>query len=72
MRIHGVSTGFIREMAEVGYEEIPTETLTRMRIHGVDADFVSELAEHNFTGLSANDLIEAKIHSGWWRRRDGR
>jgi hypothetical protein len=40
MRIHGVSTQFIHELKDAGYQNVPVEKLIEMRIHGIDADFL--------------------------------
>jgi hypothetical protein len=40
MRIHGVSPGYIRDLKNAGFADIPVEKLVEMKIHGIDAEFV--------------------------------
>ena len=62
MRIHGVSPDFVREMGELGYQDLPASRWIEMRIHGVGPDFVRKLEARGHTGVPARKLIEMRIH----------
>ena len=59
--IFDVSTGFIRSMREIGYDE-PLEKYMSFRIFRVDPAYVREMAALGFDHLSADKLVETKIH----------
>jgi hypothetical protein len=60
-RLQGVSTEYVQEMREAGYDDLTLEELTTLRALGVDGDFVAELRDMGFTDLNAEDLAELKV-----------
>jgi beta-lactamase regulating signal transducer with metallopeptidase domain len=61
LALFDVSGSFIREMEELGYEDLPLEQLISMRIHGVKTGIIRELRELGYD-LSAERLVEFQIH----------
>ena len=54
-----VSTDFVRELASLGYRNLPLETLVRLRDHGVTPSFVSELKTTRPTISSTSRISSA-------------
>ena len=60
MKIHGVSTDFLRALKHAGYD-LASRQIAELKIHGVSADYMRDL---NIYGLKpqAADLVQMKIH----------
>ena len=67
-RIHGVSPGFIEELAELGYRNLDDDDLVAFRIHGVTPEMIRELQEDGYTDVDRDDLVSMRIHGRNWRR----
>ena len=61
LRIHGVSTDFIRDSKALGYNFTPQE-IVNLRIHGVDGNYLRRLRDSGMRNLSAEQIEKLKIH----------
>lgn len=61
LALFDVSTGFIRSMQAVGYDE-PLDKYIAFRIFQVDPPYVRDMRAVGFDHLSADKLIETRIH----------
>lgn len=62
IRKFGVTEGYIRELAAVGYKNLPVNTLIDMKKLGVSASFVREMADFGYGKLSSEELIDFRRH----------
>ncbi len=60
--MHGVSADYIREMAEVGFANLPMRDLVEARMHGVNAAYVRQMRAEGFDEISLAQLTELRIH----------
>ena len=61
LTIFDVSSGFIKSMQAIGYDE-PLEKYVAFRIFSVDPAYVRDMAAVGFDHLSADKLVETRIH----------
>jgi hypothetical protein len=61
MRIHGVTTAFVRQIRELGFADASVDDLVSMRIHGVSADFARR-AKSKDPGVTIDELVSMRIH----------
>ncbi|MGH9330831.1 MAG: hypothetical protein ACRD09_10335, partial [Vicinamibacterales bacterium] len=59
-------------LKEVGYKDIPVDTLVQMRIHRVDAQFIKDVRADGFKDMTPRELIDFKIHAGRWMAKKKR
>jgi hypothetical protein len=62
MRIHGVSTEFIREVREAFGRPVTVQELVQMRIHGTSVEFVRAMQDVFGDDLTIGDLTQMRIH----------
>lgn len=62
LRIHRISTGFVRELEQAGYRGLDRRQLLDMGIHGVTPEFIQQMRRAGFENLSARDLVDLRIH----------
>ena len=61
MRIHGLSSDYIRETQRAGYRDFGPQDFIEMKIHGVQPPFLRDLKEAGYQ-LSAKQVVELRIH----------
>jgi hypothetical protein len=61
MRIHSVTTDFVRQIRELGFRDASVDDLVSMRIHGVSADFARR-AKARDPGVTVDELVSMRIH----------
>ncbi len=61
-RIHGVSRGFLEEMAGFGLELTANQAIA-FRVHGVTPSVIRETEDLGFRAPSANRLIAFRVHN---------
>jgi hypothetical protein len=61
MRIHGLTTDYIRETQRAGYRDFGPQDYIEMRIHGVQPPFLRDLKDAGYT-LPAKQVVELRIH----------
>ena len=69
LRIHGVSSDFIRDVRQAGYTDFDAQDYVQMRIHGVSSGFLRDLKADGYN-LRSNDIVQLRIHgvdSGYMR-----
>lgn len=62
MRIHGVSTEFIREVREAFGRPVTVQELVQMKIHGTSAEFVRQMHDVFGDDLTIRNLTQMRIH----------
>ncbi len=60
MRIHGVSTDFIRQLQQFGYKQVPTDELIDMRIHGVTVEDAKRVTAR-YPDVTVDELVNMRI-----------
>jgi hypothetical protein len=61
LRIHGVTTDYVRETQRSGYRRLGVQDYIDMKIHGVEPAFLLDLKDAGYE-LSAQQVIELRIH----------
>ncbi len=61
LRSHGVTPGFLREIASLGYTRATTDELISLKIHGIDPGRIAAF-EKSFGALPLSRCIEFGIH----------
>ncbi len=56
------SSGYIEELASVGYKNLSVNQLIQLKTHGVTAAYVKSLRAIGFNNLSVNQLAAMRIH----------
>jgi hypothetical protein len=59
-RIFGVDPAYVRELAEVGFQDLSAEKLVETRIHGATPEYIREMRAAG-NDLSLNDYIQSRI-----------
>jgi hypothetical protein len=62
MKDHGVTTGFIRDLARAGYAGLPVDDFIRLAKHGVTVEFIQGLRYLGYDDLSLDEIIRLKQH----------
>ena len=63
MKDHGVNASFIKELKELGnqnLQNLPTDQLIRLKDHGVSASFIRKMHEKGYTNLPVDEYIRMK------------
>ena len=63
LRIHGVTSQFVRELADLGYRTLSASQLRNMRIHGVTPSFVRARLRGD-SRPTPEELVSLRIHGG--------
>ena len=50
----------VKEMRDLGFENLTVNQLIQMRIHGVDADYVKKMRAAGLKNVSVNQMIEMR------------
>ena len=58
LAIHGVTTQFVQELADVGFNNLSDNQVSELSIHGVDAGFIREIIE---LGLVEDGEVEKAL-----------
>ena len=62
LRIHGIRSDYVRELAALGYDDLDVDDVVRLHIHSVRTDFIRDLQAHGYRGLEVDDLVQLRIH----------
>lgn len=55
-RLHGVTPEYIRNLAELGYRNLPLEVYVGLRDHGVTPEYIRDMKAAGYTDLSLDEL----------------
>jgi len=61
MRIHGMSTEFVRQIRDLGFRDASVDDLVSMRIHGVTTEFARKVKARD-PGVTVDELVSMRIH----------
>lgn len=61
LRVHGVSTEYIRETQALGFTKLSARDYVEMKIHGVQTDFMRDLKGAGYD-VPVREIVEMKIH----------
>lgn len=60
---HGITPGYVRDLASVGYRGLEAGEIIRLHNHAVTARFVSELRGLGYGGISPDEVIRLRNHA---------
>jgi hypothetical protein len=55
-----VSASFVKELKELGYQNLPTDQLVRLKDHGVSASYIRKMHEKGYTNLPIDEYIRMR------------
>jgi hypothetical protein len=61
LRVHGVTTDYVRDTQRSGYRNLGAKDYIDMKIHGVEPSFLRDLKDAGYE-LSSREVVELKIH----------
>ena len=62
MRIFRVTPELVHEYRDLGYRDVPAQTLIEMQIHRVTPQFIRELASNGYRDVAVSQLVAFRIH----------
>jgi beta-lactamase regulating signal transducer with metallopeptidase domain len=62
LALFDVSTRFIAELRQLGYDDLSLDRLFEFRIHGVSPEYIRAMADVGYRSVPAEKLVEFRIH----------
>jgi Mn-dependent DtxR family transcriptional regulator len=55
-----VSSSFIKELKDLGYQNLTTDQLIRLKDHGVSASYIRKMQEKGYSNLPIDEYIRMR------------
>ena len=62
LRIHNVTPKFMRELIELGFDEVEVDEIVEMSIHHVTPRFIREMRGKYGEALTLDQLLDMRLH----------